>query len=235
MAIELLISQKSIFHKPRHDLESVFFVLVYLCTNLSGPGAPRLLEEIQKLKSLPITAWFSPTLSIQQLGIDKLGDMLLFDQRILPYFSPYFQDLQHCALELCKLFFPTMSSLLRPETVLHDAVIKIFDDTLKQLPAVKPPFAHSSHQRKCSLGIHDNTLNYSRLKKTKIASRQTPVTDGSTSGIHTSTSGRGSCASASSSNRLSHHTRSLGNRETPSNSEVTSTPKRRCSTRLSRG
>jgi len=146
MAIELLISQKSIFHKPCHDLESVFFVLVYLCTNLSGPGAPRLLKEIQKLKSLPIAAWFSPMLSIQRLGIDKLGDMLLFDQHILPYFSLYFQDLQYCALKLCKLFFPTMSSLLCPETVLHDAVIKIFDDTLKQLPAVEPPFAHSSRQ-----------------------------------------------------------------------------------------
>lgn len=135
MAIELLVSKESIFHKPRHDLESIFFVFVYICTNLSGPGAPRPVQELRELKSLPIASWFNSASSLQRLGLDKLGDVMLFEERIIPYFSPYFQDLKPCANKLCKLFFPTMSSLLRPEAVLHDAVIKVFDDTLKQLPA----------------------------------------------------------------------------------------------------
>jgi protein kinase-like protein len=196
MAVELLISQTPVFHKPRHDLESIFFVLVYLCSNLSGPQVPRPLSELQKLQSLPIASWFNPAFSIERLGADKISALMLINQRITPYFSEYFNDLKPCALKLYHALFPTFQSLLHPPEISHDDIIQIFDDTLKDLPAVDripTPSSGPSRQRKRSLGIHDNSLYFSRLKKTRTNSGAASLNSGP--GIHSSTGSR-SCTSS---------------------------------------
>jgi Fungal protein kinase len=205
MSIELLVSRKPVYHKPRHDLESIFFVFIYLCTNLSGPGLPRPLHELQKLESLPIASWFNPDFSMERLGADKISAMMLINQRIIPYFADYFLDLKSCAFDLYKAIYPTFQSLLEPVDVPHDTIIQIFNDTLKKLPEVDfVPTASSSQasksttstgrrQRKRSLGIHDNTLHFSRLTKRKKSS----LVNCSNPGIRSSTGSR-SLISASS-------------------------------------
>lgn len=164
MAIKLLISQNSVIHKPCHDLESIFFVFIYLCTNLNGPGSPRPLCELRELQSLPIASWFNPTFSIEQLGADKISALMLIKQCILPFFSEYFNDLKPCALKLFNAIYPTLSSLLRPQDVCHDDIIQIFNDTLKELPAepTEPTTSSSSARpQKRSLGMHNNSLHFS--------------------------------------------------------------------------
>ena len=156
MAIELLISPEPIFHKPRHDLESIFFVFIYLCTNLSGPGSTRSLQELRELESLPIAAWFNPAYSLERLGADKISALMLMSQRILPYFSPYFNDLKNCATKLFHAIFPDTMSLLHPPNIRHNDIIQIFDDTLAELPIDEP--RTSTPQQKCSLGMHDDAL-----------------------------------------------------------------------------
>jgi hypothetical protein len=168
MSIELLISRSPVFHKARHDIESVFFVFIYLCTNLSGPGVPRPLQELQELRSLPIASWFNPISSMERLGADKLSAMALIDQRIIPYFAEYFDDLKPCALDLYRAIYPSFSSLVHPTDISHDAIIQIFDRTLENLPEVDSlPIAslRTPRVRKRSLGIHDNLINSAHRPK----------------------------------------------------------------------
>ena len=138
MAIELLVSQDAIYHRAHHDLESVFFILIYLCTNLSGPGTVRPLSELQDIPSLTIASWFNPAASLQRLGADKISSMILFEQRILSYFSPYFEDLKPCVVKFFKAIYPDLSLLVSPRNASHDDIIKILNDTLQQLPVDEP-------------------------------------------------------------------------------------------------
>lgn len=206
MAIELLISQTPVFHKSCHDIESIFFVFIYLCTNLSGPGVPRPLCELREFRSLPMASWFNPAFSMQRLGADKISALALFEQRITPYFSEYFNDLKPCARKLLDAIYPSFSALLHPRETCHDDIIQIFSDTLNDLPEIESDFATvrspgSARQSKHSLGIHDNSLFFSRLMKrsrTSSGNHATPSLNSDT-GIHSSTASR-SNASRSRSN-----------------------------------
>ena len=41
MAIEALLEPSPDFiHKPRHDLESILYIILYICTFVRGPGLP---------------------------------------------------------------------------------------------------------------------------------------------------------------------------------------------------
>jgi hypothetical protein len=197
MSIELLTSPNPVFHKPRHDLESIFFIFIYLCTNLSGPGLPRPLSELQELESLPIASWFNPDFSMERLGADKISAMMLIKQRIIPYFSDYFNDLKSCALKLYSAVYPTVSSLLEPVEIPHDTIIQIFNDTLKKLPEVDSVSIASSsrtsssrqRRRKNSLGIHDNALHFSRLTKKKRRKKSSVNRSNSSRGLISAASG----------------------------------------------
>ena len=90
VSIKLLISQKAVYHKPEHDLELIFFVFIYLCTNLSGPKVAHTVSELREFKSLPMASWFNPAVSLQRLGSDKMSTIMLFNLCILPYFTKYF-------------------------------------------------------------------------------------------------------------------------------------------------
>jgi hypothetical protein len=196
MAIELLVSQTPVYHKARHDIESIFFVFIYLCTNLSGPGVPRSLSELREIRSIPLASWFNPASSMQRLGSDKISSLALFEQRITPYFAEYFKDLKPCARKLLNAIYPNFRSLLHPSDIIHhDDIIQIFSDTLKDLPEIESDFAtvrfagSGRRQRKRSLGIHDNSLCFNRLMKRSRTSSRDHANPSLNSdiGIHSST------------------------------------------------
>ena len=100
MAIELLMKRSKIQHAAHHDLESLFFVLIYICTNLSGPGTIRTREELQVHSSIPLSAWFKASSSLHQVGIAKAGALCDIDMNILEPFAPYFENLKPCIVKL---------------------------------------------------------------------------------------------------------------------------------------
>jgi hypothetical protein len=209
MSTELLLSQIPVFHKPSHDLESVFFIFVYLCTNLGGPNVPRSATELQILKTLPMASWFNAASSMERLGSDKMASMLLFEQRILPYFAGYFEDLKPCARQLYNTFYPNSDVLIQHRVnISHDEIIRIFNETLETLPPAPsgpPDQADQVNQvgLKRHLGIHDNSLNFNRLSKKKkrsSVSRSRASVYHSNSGIRSSTGGRSLRASVNHSN-----------------------------------
>jgi hypothetical protein len=181
MAIELLLEKPGIRHTPQHDLESLFFVLVYLCTNLSGPGAIRTQDELQLHSTIPLSAWFKVSSTLHQIGIHKIGTLCTLESNILNRFAPYFDELKPCVRHLFKAIYGNRFPGT-PSNVSHDEIIQIFTDTLDSLaPEValpntyRPLLASSPRTRKHSLGIHDNYLGKWNQKKRKTSSIENGV------------------------------------------------------------
>jgi hypothetical protein len=182
MAIELLVKKSKIRHAAHHDLESLFFVLIYICTNLSGPGTIRTRQELDVISSIPLSAWFKASSSLREVGIAKAGALCDIETNILKSFAPYFEDLKP---SIGKLFEAIYSYPGTPAPVSHDRVIEIFSETLDALPRETTsipkfePLSVSSlpRVRKHSLGIHDKAVQ----KKMKSSSRDTKQSEPSNS------------------------------------------------------
>lgn len=227
MAIELLLGKPGIRHTPQHDLESLFFVLVYLCTNLSGPGAIRTQDELQLHSTIPLSAWYKVSSTLHQIGIHKIGTMCTFESNILHRFAPYFNELKPCVRLLYKAIYGDRYPGC-PSNVSHEEIIQIFNDTLVTLTpeaassnTYRPLLASSPSQaRKHSLGIHNNNLTKWNRKKQRTSSiEETRVTSSisgnnlwvAVSGDHSVSRGRTSQSRASGSRgRRSRGRRSRG-------------------------
>lgn len=134
MALDLLLdTSKEIQHHPRFDLESLFYVLIYLCINLKGPeNRVRPSEDMTVFRSFPMAEWFKPDSSFRRLGRAKLAQLQTFDTSILPYFSPYFRDLVPCIMKFYKALCPGGDS--RNSNITHGQVLTIFDEALVSMP-----------------------------------------------------------------------------------------------------
>jgi hypothetical protein len=107
MAIEALLTTDGTFiHKPHHDLESMLYIIIFICTFVWGPGLP-----IQKPEaSLPIHTWFCDG-NTKAIGFRKLAILQDYDVAILPYFAPYWRDFIPFVKDLIIACFPVSMRL----------------------------------------------------------------------------------------------------------------------------
>ena len=107
IAIELLIL--GVRHRVVHDLESLFYVLLFICTHLDGPRKihnPPLYGGKHGSSHLsPMKDWIS-TKDIRSLGFLKNGSMLGFEIYVLPFISPYFDPLRTHLISLWRTLHP---------------------------------------------------------------------------------------------------------------------------------
>lgn len=148
MAIAVLesIDKVQIQQKPVHDLESIFYVLLYLCLKFKGPGnLKRLPEDIPKDISMPIDSWFKHQHRFRELGERKRGQLDSFHDRFADRFSPYFQDLRQCMIDLFDVLFPpeelkvlenTHVRLFMDCKATHNAMLQVLDNVYKKLPDI---------------------------------------------------------------------------------------------------
>ena len=175
MAVELLLegNKVTMTHHPSHDRESLFYVLIFICTNLSGPNIPHSLEELLNFSSLPIAAWSIPDTtchtSFKGLATSKLGIAHAFQSRVVDRFSPYFTDikLEPCVMELFHTLYPNGPQIKTALT--HDRMIEVFTTTLEKLPFPDQHFSEmpvtvNTTKRKHALSIFDNCV-FSAEKK----------------------------------------------------------------------
>ena len=85
MAIEIL-EKSDANHHPRHDMESILYVIIYICTFTDGP------DLIRRKGSQDICAWFEEDQSLQDIAHKKMIHMLWARDHILPDITEYWQD-----------------------------------------------------------------------------------------------------------------------------------------------
>ena len=143
MAIEVLTNadHSSIVQKPKHDLESIFYVLLCFCFRYSGPRG--IMAEYQE--ELSLDRWYFANQSYDSLATWKSGTLYEFENRVMRFLPPYFDNLKSCLYQLFDCVF-TPHTYTTPEgkthllrafndnDATHAPMLKILEDMVTNLP-----------------------------------------------------------------------------------------------------
>ena len=109
MAIDLMLHRdepdKFFHHELRHDLESILYVILWICTSMDGPMVERRVVD-PRFMDLPLHMWFDKDADIQHLGYLKLGHIVDAERAILSNFPPFWNFFKPFIRQLLTAFFP---------------------------------------------------------------------------------------------------------------------------------
>ncbi|KAH8084354.1 hypothetical protein BXZ70DRAFT_900451 [Cristinia sonorae] len=146
-----------VVHTAIHDMESVFWVFLYICLTRRGPGGARR-EELYSDSSMPsedstrtthearvraiVEALFDSPYErvIQQNKRNLFTNPQDFEVDILPFIHPYFKPIEALLVRWFKLFqiaYGTYDDV--GQGIIHDQVLDILDDALQALPKQSDP------------------------------------------------------------------------------------------------
>jgi hypothetical protein len=127
MAIEILLEKGRTFHHHlRHDLESVLYVIIWMCTHMEGPEVER-----KDSTKLTIRKWSNMELELRELGHLKSGHIDDADRAIIQEFTTYWADFGPFVLKLIRAFFPSRAS--EPNSINPDAMVSILEAAEKHV------------------------------------------------------------------------------------------------------
>jgi hypothetical protein len=140
MSIEVLYSAENgdIRQKPCHDLESIFYVILYICTFFDGPG----VKGYREVESIPMKFWFEGDMTFHAMGDMKFGQISHFEERFVSNIQPYFKDLISCLRAIFNGLFPPSSDghrNLGKCVGTHDDMIAALRTAYDSLPGSDPP------------------------------------------------------------------------------------------------
>jgi hypothetical protein len=156
MAIEALLEPNPTFiHKPRHDLESILYIILYICTFIRGPGLSLYRFNVPTAFP-PLRTWFNDDMT-REIGYRKVAHLQCYDIAILPNFAPYWCDFAPFVKELIVACFPVSARL--PSELQYGRALRILEKAYRtveeplvngseviQHPCMKPPTPDSMHQ-----------------------------------------------------------------------------------------
>ena len=152
MAIEALLGLNPKFvHKPEHDLKSILYIILYMCTFVQGPG---LLLDLPHAY-LPIRSWFKNN-DIRDMAYCKLAHLECYNIAILPNFASYWHDFTPFVEKLIIACFPVRVRL--PNELRYEQALRILEEAYhaveEPLHPVKWPSStllyQNSKKRKCT-------------------------------------------------------------------------------------
>lgn len=143
MAIEVLTNadHSSIIQKPKHDLESIFYVLLCFCIRYNGPRGSKAVYE----EELPLDKWYLANQSYDSLAISKTGTLYEFENRVMRFIPPYFNNLKSCLYQLFNCVFMPHSYLTQEgetrslrafssNNATHATMLKVLENVVTELP-----------------------------------------------------------------------------------------------------
>jgi hypothetical protein len=153
MAIEALINfGKPFKHEPRHDLESLLYVILYMCTYTTGPGIMRKVANVLAI-TIPLGRWFKKEY-VKEIGRSKIGHMGTFEDAIISKFDEYWADFVPFVRDLIKACFPltpTEANCLTHSNML--TILTVARDKVSEPPSSNPTPIGGPKRRLGSSGI----------------------------------------------------------------------------------
>ena len=132
MSIEALTTEdKNFTHDPRHDLESILYVIFYICTFTKGPGMPRTPSEVSD--TIPLRNWFSDV-EPKEIGTRKQAHMSTPELMITNHFTNYWADFVPFALQLASACFPDKTN--HPNDLTHKRMLEILHTAYAQVEEI---------------------------------------------------------------------------------------------------
>jgi hypothetical protein len=126
VAIEALMTfPKPYTHQPHHDLESILYVILYVCTYFKEPNNVRLSTDFPQMSSVPLERWFRRD-NVKDIGRHKIGMMVTSESSILAKFTPYWDDFVPFVRRLIRSCFPHFPDFVCQ--IDHDGMIAILNE-----------------------------------------------------------------------------------------------------------
>jgi hypothetical protein len=172
MAIDLMLNRKDNFrHELRHDLESLLYVILWICTSMDGVGVERRQAD-PRFMDVPLRTWFDKNANIRDLGYRKLAHVVDFERAILDNFPPFWNSFKPFIRELLSAFFPIHPIAGCPIT--SKAIISILKKAAVEVDkAADEPEAATPYERNTSAAtfnqIFSNSTSHSYLNQVKRA------------------------------------------------------------------
>jgi len=133
MALEIMLQSGANFkHVLQHDLESLLYVIFWMCNHMIAPGVEHVKGEIPH-----IHGWCNMGLRLQELGHLKLAHIVDAERIILAELTPYWADFKPFAKELLAAFFPVSPSL--PNEIMPERMLAILNKAVSVLEEPEPP------------------------------------------------------------------------------------------------
>ena len=129
MAMSALLGTGQIIQKPCHDLESVFYVMIYVFTMYKGPGVKQTNIELNAIVPSIFNLWFTHNNFIL-LAYSKHGCMGDF-KKVIKDFTPYLSNLGALMTELHAVMFQKGSAFHCIAT--HDKMLNMLCPAFGQL------------------------------------------------------------------------------------------------------
>jgi hypothetical protein len=108
MSIELLDpppnTSDEIINTPQHDLESLFYNLVWICSLYAAPGVLRNLDKNSTSNDVIILKW-NEVKDSKEVGEIKRSHLSYGGSKLAACFTPYFASLRGCCIELLDAIF----------------------------------------------------------------------------------------------------------------------------------
>ncbi|KAJ6511327.1 hypothetical protein C8R47DRAFT_730792 [Mycena vitilis] len=151
MAIDILLKGEELpEHEPRHDLESLLYVLIWVCVHYAGPCD--VARQNFDIYESPLSDWVSGA-THKAIGKMKRSTMMdddLWEGEVLETFAPYFEPLKACASAWKQLYVE--------KKLTYDAVLDVLRTALDSLHDVESwsekddPEGHGVGQKRKRLG-----------------------------------------------------------------------------------
>ena len=138
MSIELLDpppGDSEVANAAQHDLETLFYVFVWICSLYAAPGVIRDFDKGSASDSIIVLKW-NEVKDSREVGEIKRSHLSYGGNKVAACFTPYFASLRGCCVQLLNAIFPKGSEAradyrasLSPVT--HDQIITIFKAALE--------------------------------------------------------------------------------------------------------
>jgi hypothetical protein len=126
-------------HQGKHDLESIFYALLYELTVFKGPSSLRTATDYATLSSFPsVLDWFDLSVmqgSFNKMAHIKIGYLSDFQRAIVNKMDPYFNGLCPFLQSLFKATF--LNNLHHCSHLTHDVMIDLFNNEHERLLALE--------------------------------------------------------------------------------------------------
>jgi hypothetical protein len=123
MAIEALVNfGKPFKHSACHDLESLLYVIIYLCTYTTGPC--EMQKKFPPSMTISLAHWFRKDY-VKEIGWTKAGHIMMAEDTIIFKFDEYWSVFAPFIQELIETCFPNNPS--KPNMLTHATMLAILE------------------------------------------------------------------------------------------------------------
>lgn len=156
MALEALEWQVNNFeHQPKHDLESLFYVILTICTYVASPGHLRSPIPAATDRSICPNEWWD-TGDLTLLARNKAAQVSSLHKFILSRLPPYWDDFHQVLTDLRNTIWPNQIYVLDDTNVAtHDKFLEVLTaarERFRKQEEVPYPFAVISNKESGSSG-----------------------------------------------------------------------------------